>query len=101
MAETGDIDRELCSIWNRKLYRWWHHYNDEFLSGRLKLPLIELGDIAPPGTEPVADSGSDSGSIEPFASAKVRAIDAFERRYLTTLMHEAGGNTNGGNYRPL
>ena len=55
-------------------------------------PLIELGDIAPPGTEPVADSGSDSGSIEPFASAKVRAIDAFERRYLTTLMHEAGGN---------
>ena len=36
------IDGELWTVWNRKLYHWWLHYNEEYLAGRLKTPLIEL-----------------------------------------------------------
>ena len=36
------IDGELWTVWNRKLYHWWLRYNEEYLAGRLKTPLIEL-----------------------------------------------------------
>jgi DNA-binding NtrC family response regulator len=51
---------------------------------------IELADIAPPGT-PVPPPAPPVG-IEPFAKAKARAVTVFERRYLTGLMQDAGGN---------
>ena len=50
---------------------------------------ITLHDIAPPGT--VAAEAPPAG-IETYADAKGRALKAFERRYLTGLMQQAGGN---------
>ena len=41
-----DVDRAdtgLHRIWIRKLYAWWRHYNEEYLSGALRSPRIELG----------------------------------------------------------
>jgi len=56
-------------------------------------PRIGLADIAPAGTElPAEPAFVSSNGIEPFASAKARVLGAFERRYLTTLMQETGGN---------
>ena len=37
-AETA-----LHRAWVRKVYAWWHHYNDEYLDGAMRVPLIELG----------------------------------------------------------
>ena len=50
---------------------------------------IALTDIAPAGTPEPEVIGT---GIEPFAAAKARTIRAFERRYLTELMQETGGN---------
>lgn len=36
-------ESDLHRAWGRKLYRWWHHYNEEYLDGVLRVPLIELG----------------------------------------------------------
>jgi hypothetical protein len=41
-GRASEIDDELRTIWNRKLYHWWHHYNEEYLAARMKPPLIEL-----------------------------------------------------------
>ncbi len=51
--------------------------------------VIRLSDIAPPGTPPEL---AMQAAIEPYAKAKERAVSAFERRYLTGLMNETGGN---------
>lgn len=55
---------------------------------------ILLSDIAPAGSvaPQIPFECSDDRQVEEFARAKARAIDAFERRYLSTLMHETGGN---------
>ena len=42
MATERGTEGELWTTWNRKLYHWWRHYNEEYLAGRLKPPLIEL-----------------------------------------------------------
>ncbi|MFH1570889.1 MAG: DUF2786 domain-containing protein [Gemmatimonadota bacterium] len=42
MSRAGHIRAELLEAWNRKLYAWWSFYNDEFLGGALRPPLIEL-----------------------------------------------------------
>ena len=46
MTYSSDLDAALYSTWNRKLYRWWSHYNEEFLAGRLRTPVIELSEDA-------------------------------------------------------
>ena len=43
MQNGNEIRRSLKNTWNRKLYQWWRHYNDEFLDGSMKLPLIRIG----------------------------------------------------------
>ncbi len=43
MAEADALGEELRNTWNRKLYAWWRHYNDEYVSGNLKMPAIRLG----------------------------------------------------------
>jgi hypothetical protein len=41
---AGDaLKGELRVAWNRKLTLWWTHYNEEYLSQALKLPLIRIG----------------------------------------------------------
>lgn len=34
----------LHLAWTRQLYRWWHHYNGEYLAGVLSVPQIVLND---------------------------------------------------------
>ena len=34
----------LREAWNRKLCQWWRYYNDDYLGGALKQPLISLSD---------------------------------------------------------
>ncbi len=41
-AEGEEVRRQLRAVWNRKLYQWWRHYNEEYLCGALREPLIEL-----------------------------------------------------------
>ena len=38
------LERQLYEAWNQQLYRWWHDYNNEYLSQALKVPIIRLGD---------------------------------------------------------
>ena len=33
---------DLAVAWNRKLYQWWYHYNEEYLGGGLQAPQISL-----------------------------------------------------------
>lgn len=40
---TAGVETGLHRAWVRKLYGWWHHYNDEYLNGAMRVPLIELG----------------------------------------------------------
>ena len=40
---SAAVETELHRAWVRKLYAWWHHYNEEYLDGALRVPLIELG----------------------------------------------------------
>ena len=44
MKKADALKGELRNIWNRKLYLWWRNYNQEYLAGALKLPLIRVGD---------------------------------------------------------
>ncbi|MFQ5930438.1 MAG: SprT-like domain-containing protein [Acidobacteriota bacterium] len=44
MKKADALKGELRNIWNRKLYLWWRYYNQEYLSGALKAPLIRVGD---------------------------------------------------------
>jgi len=56
-------------------------------------PRIGLTDMVPKGTMlPAEPAVVQSDGRETFASAKARAVSAFERHYLTTLMQEARGN---------
>ena len=43
MAEADAPGNELRETWNRKLYAWWRHYNDEYVAGVLKMPVIGIG----------------------------------------------------------
>ena len=43
MQKGNKIRHSLKNIWNRKLYQWWRHYNDEFLDGSMRFPLIRIG----------------------------------------------------------
>ena len=36
------LNSHMHAIWIRKLYLWWTHYNEEYLNGVLRRPLIEL-----------------------------------------------------------
>ncbi|MEE8349671.1 MAG: DUF2786 domain-containing protein [Acidobacteriota bacterium] len=48
MKDHHEINGQLCNQWNRQLYRWWHSYNQEYLSEALQRPLIRLGKGAQP-----------------------------------------------------
>jgi hypothetical protein len=41
---AGQVTADLRAAWNRQLYRWWHHYNEEFLAHALRVPAIGLGE---------------------------------------------------------
>jgi hypothetical protein len=43
-AAHREVEASLRTSWNRKLYRWWAQYNDDYLHGALNQPLIELDD---------------------------------------------------------
>jgi hypothetical protein len=44
MSEKGALAAGLRLAWARKLGQWWAHYNEEYLGGALKAPLIRLGE---------------------------------------------------------
>lgn len=35
-----NLDHRLVTAWSRELYAFWHHFNDEYLGGRLRRPVI-------------------------------------------------------------
>lgn len=39
----SDVAAELLTAWNRNLYLWYARYNEEYVSNRLKRPIIEVG----------------------------------------------------------
>jgi len=39
---SAEIVAELRAAWNRRLYAWWRHYNEEYLREALRVPLILL-----------------------------------------------------------
>ncbi|MDP6777016.1 MAG: DUF2786 domain-containing protein [Candidatus Latescibacteria bacterium] len=43
MPEAETIEDRLRETWNRKLYAWWNHYNDEYAGGALRTPVIGIG----------------------------------------------------------
>ena len=36
------VENGLRAAWNRRLYAWWSHYNEEYLNDALRAPRIEL-----------------------------------------------------------
>lgn len=44
MAVTARLAAELRTAWTRKLVAWWHHYNEEYLGGALRAPIVEVVD---------------------------------------------------------
>ena len=42
MKQSERIRLELQNAWILKLLRWWHDYNDEYLSGALRPPIFLL-----------------------------------------------------------
>ena len=44
MKIAGELEAGLRAAWTRKLRQWWEHYNQEYLEGALKAPLIQLGE---------------------------------------------------------
>ena len=38
----ASIGPELYEAWNRKLYHWWHYYNEQYADEDLRAPLISL-----------------------------------------------------------
>ena len=43
MKQAERLKLDLRTAWTRKLYLWWGYYNEEYLSGALKRPVIRLG----------------------------------------------------------
>ncbi len=43
-ADHQPLVGALREAWNRKLCQWWRYYNDDYLGGALKQPLITLSD---------------------------------------------------------
>ncbi len=70
-----EIRSELLEAWNRKLYLWWSHYNQEYLQGALRQPVIRLG-------ESVADLGQWNGATHTLTIS----IHHIQRDPWTTVM---------------
>jgi len=43
-AAAAQLAAELRQTWGRKLLMWWRHYNEEYLAGALRLPVVEVVD---------------------------------------------------------
>ena len=44
MNNSKITDEEVCKMWSRQLVCWWETYNEEYLSGALKNPMIRIGE---------------------------------------------------------
>ena len=44
MSTSAQLAAALRQAWSRKLLLWWRHYNEEYLGGVLRLPLVEVVD---------------------------------------------------------
>ena len=38
------LESELKAAWARQLRHWWHHYNEQYVSGALRAPVLRVGD---------------------------------------------------------
>ena len=43
MKDSEKLRMKLRNTWSRKLSLWWQHYNDQYLLGALREPLLRLG----------------------------------------------------------
>ncbi len=81
MKKTDALAGELRNIWNRKLYLWWRNYNEEYLVGALKLPLIRVGD----GKHQL---GSWDGARRTLSISEAHILQAPWLSVMDTLRHE-------------
>lgn len=44
MGAPQELEARLRAIWTRKLQRWWQYYNELYLDGALRPPLLCLGE---------------------------------------------------------
>ena len=72
---------ELHEIWNRKLYTWWSHYNQEYLSGALKRPVIQL-------SESTVDLGQWNGDARVITISLIHIRKDPWTEVMETLRHE-------------
>jgi hypothetical protein len=43
-VSAAHLAADLRQTWGRKLLVWWRHYNEEYLAGALRLPVVEVVD---------------------------------------------------------
>ena len=79
--DRAGVETDLHRSWIRKLYSWWRHYNEEYLGGVLRLPLIELG-----GAGEVLGSWDGSRRLLRIAASHIAADPWL--RVMETLRHE-------------
>lgn len=80
-SKREELREQLHAAWVRKLAVWWSHYNDEYLDGALRSPLISL-----------SDAGSEWGHWEPRTRRLSVSAPHIEREpwleVMATLRHE-------------
>ena len=80
-SEGEELRQQLHTAWIRKLAVWWRHYNEEYLDGVLRPPLISL-----------SAAGSEWGHWQPRTRCLSIAAPHIEREpwleVMATLRHE-------------
>ncbi|MDA2933114.1 DUF2786 domain-containing protein [Acidobacteria bacterium AH-259-D05] len=81
MQESDALRRKLRNSWNRKLYLWWHYYNQEYLTGALNKPLIRVGRAA-------QELGSWNGERRTLTISEAHIVRDPWLSVMDTLRHE-------------
>ena len=72
---------ELSAAWVRALYRWWEHYDHEYLRGALRRPRIRLG-------EGIAQLGSWDPGLRRITISRRHILEDPWSEVMETLRHE-------------
>jgi hypothetical protein len=93
-SERQQVRDQLHTAWLRKLAVWWSHYNEEYLDGVLRTPLISL-----------SDAGSEWGHWEPRTRRLSISAPHIEREpwleVMETLRHEMAHQYVDEHLRPV
>lgn len=81
MASDRSATPDLSGAWVRTLYRWWEHYNRDYLRDALRRPLIELRDSR-------QQLGSWEATVRRITVSRPHLLEDPWSEVMDTLRHE-------------